>query len=79
MTKGSIISPDPSAFLPLLNLVPVKGSVSELGRYTSAFFARFEQVQKGRSASDDAEVLKRLASEEAMLKVVLEWLSVKPG
>ena len=82
MKKTLFASPDSFSVAPLLALLPVRGSALELEKLTASLFARYEKVRaskKAMGASSDRELLRRAAAEEAMLKHVLEWLSVSTG
>lgn len=81
MKKSILVPPEAFSLAPLLTLLPVCGDISKLDPYASAFFARYDQVQGLRetaSSSGDNDTEKRYASEEAMLRQVLDWLAIKP-
>jgi len=67
---------------PLLVLLPRAGSSGRLETLVSPLYARFEKVSRLVDDLDDsssAEMRKRLVSEQAMLKQVLDWVAQKPG
>ena len=72
--------PDPFSMLPLLSLLPSRGSIARLPDLMSSLFARFEHVAALRKSEEDIEreMARRLSAEEAMLRQVLEWLRVNP-
>ena len=79
MKKPLYSSPDLFSLSPLMALLPVKGMVGELEKLTASLYARYEKVcalKKGVGAEAGDEAYRRIASEEAMLKNVLDWLSV---
>ena len=79
--KRSLASPpDPFSVHPLLAVLPSRGSLVRLEDFRSALFARYEGVQRGlQSAAQNQEIRRRLSAEEAMLRVVLEWLQLADG
>ena len=79
--KRSLASPpDPFSVHPLLAVLPCRGSLARLEDFRSALFARYEGVQRGlHVAAQNPEVRRRLSTEEAMLRAVLEWLQLGDG
>ncbi|NLF25379.1 MAG: hypothetical protein GX589_06940 [Deltaproteobacteria bacterium] len=79
MIKRPLYSPpEPFSLQPLLSFLPVKGSVVELRKTTSALYARYEKVaalRKGLGDASSGESSRRLALEEQMLKQILDWLA----
>ena len=79
MIKRPLYSPpEPFSLQPLLSFLPVKGSVLELRKMTSAFYARYEKVaalKKGLGDGAAGEPSRRLAVEELMLRQILDWLA----
>ena len=71
-------SPDPFSLSPLLAVLPRLGNVSRLETLVSSLFARFESIDALRENVDGAEARARLAHEAAMLRQILDWLSVNP-
>jgi hypothetical protein len=81
MRRSLLDDPDPFALAPLLALLPVKGDLAKLEGFTSSLYARYESVTAARrrlkgEGGDVAAMERGLALEEAMLKRVLETLSV---
>lgn len=73
--------PEPFARSPLLVLLPIRGKVGRLESLTSSLYARYEnivQVKRAVEDGDDPKVGARIAAEESMLRIVLEWLQVEP-
>lgn len=82
MRRPLFSPPDPFSLSPLLSLLPVHGRIGALAALTSSLYARFEKVQALRAELDaevDRDAYRRFASEEAMLKSVLDWLAVHGG
>jgi len=76
VSKRSLFSPpDDFSISPLLSLLPTRGDVNRLSSLNASLFARHEKVVN--STSRGGEDSKRIASEEAMLRQVLEWLEIK--
>ena len=77
--KRSIYSP-PDAFSisPMISLLPVLGRIGKLETLTSSLYARFERVAALQKDDATSANSKRYAAESAMLKAVLDWLSVQP-
>lgn len=76
MSKRSLFSPpDDFSISPMLSLLPTRGNVNKLSSLNASLFARHERVVNSPKNSGDEA--KRLASEEAMLRLVLEWLEIK--
>jgi hypothetical protein len=71
-------APDPFSLSPLLAVLPKLGNVSRLETLVSSLFARFESIDALRDNVDGAEARTRLAQEAAMLRQILDWLSVNP-
>ena len=61
---------------PLLSILPTIGDISRLESYSTAFFARYEQVRElaKKAAQDNAQEAAVYESEARMLRAVLEWL-----
>lgn len=80
MKRQLYSAPDSFSILPLLALLPSKSQAGRLHELTSSLYARFEKVQAliNESSSAGAEAPKRLNAELNMLKLVLDWLAVKP-
>jgi len=80
--KRSIYSPpDPFTLSPMVSLLPVRGKIGKLEGLTSSLYARFEKVSALQSevgSSTKLGAAKRSNAEAAMLKQVLDWLSLKP-
>ena len=67
---------------PLLAILPVRGDIRKIESLSSSIFARHERVTKlqGEAVEElDAGSRRRFELEAAMLKQVLEWLSLTPG
>ena len=79
MKKTLASPPDPFSIHPLLAILPRRGSVAKLGNFRSSLFARCERVTADRSSAAIEEVRRRLQSEEAMLRVVLDWIQASEG
>lgn len=71
--------PDSFSLSPLLSLLPSCGSLTRLEGMVSSLFARQEKVAQSREQGGSKEVERRLNCEEAMLRQILDWLSVKGG
>ena len=81
MKRGILTPPDAFSIVPLLTLLPVSGNISKLDSYSSALFARYDQVTAQREAAQstgDTELELRYAAEEGMLRQLLDWLAIKP-
>lgn len=83
MGRPHFSAPDSFSLFPMLALLPVRGSLKRLEQLTSSLYARYEKVTNlrkeiGVAGEVDREVDKRLVSEEAMLRQVLDWLELKP-
>ena len=79
MKRPILSPPDTFSSSPLLALLPVVGVVGELEKLTSSLFARYERVRAlKKSLDEDAlrESQRRIVAEEAMLRHILDWLSV---
>ena len=79
MKKGLYSNPESFSLSPLLALLPVRGVVGELEKLTSSLFARYERVRALKRSLDEESLRgsqKRIVAEEAMLRQVLDWLSV---
>lgn len=73
---------DAFSLSPLLSLLPVEGDIRELQQYSSALFARFEQVLELRKSAEETHRIDEAQTykvEETMLRSILEWLAIKPG
>lgn len=79
MKRPSLSPPDAFSISPLLALLPVEGEVSKLEELTSSLYARYEKVSvmKRDLGQGVTEHHKRIWAEEAMLKQVMDWLSVR--
>jgi hypothetical protein len=79
MAKRKIVGPvEAFSLAPLLSIIPGDGGTDRLESFTASFFARYEKVRDLRSASGvSKDVDRHYASEEAMLRQVLDWLAVK--
>lgn len=81
MKRSLIDGPDPFVLAPALALVPSLGQVSKLASLQQSLHARREknealrQEMERQNSSRDRDGLRRIAAEEAMLSVVLGWLS----
>lgn len=71
--------PDSFSLSPLLALLPSCGSITRLEGMISSLFARQEKVAQLREQGGSKELERRLGCEEAMLRQILDWLSVKGG
>ena len=83
MKRSPFSAPDSFSLLPLLALLPVRGSLKRLELLTSSLYARYEKVtatrkELGVSGDSDRSVDKRLFAEEEMLRQTLDWLELKP-
>lgn len=72
-------SPDPFSLSPLLSLLPSCGSISRLESLVPSLFARHEKVVSLKEQAQSKESERRFSLEEAMLRQILDWLTVKPG
>ena len=80
MKKPAYSPPDPFSMLPLLSILPSVGKIQRLESFSSSLFARYESVSgvtKG-SAEINRDLAQRIGAEEGMLRLVLDWLQVKP-
>ncbi len=80
MKRGILTPPDAFSIAPLLSLLPITGSISKLESYSSALFARFDQVsslREGAKGAGETDLELRYGVEEAMLRQVLDWLANK--
>lgn len=71
--------PEPFALSPLLALLPEVGDVGRLESLTPSLYARQEKVEAAKAESTEKESERRYASEAAMLRQILEWLTDKGG
>jgi hypothetical protein len=71
--------PDSFSLSPLLALLPDGGSLYRLETLVSSLYARQETVEALREDAPDRDSERRYASEAAMLRQILEWLSERPG
>lgn len=81
MAESLYSPPDPFTLAPLLALLPVRGRIGALDALTNSLYARYEkvkQLQEEAVKAEDRENYRRLSSEQAMLKQVLEWLQIHP-
>ncbi|MGI6524304.1 MAG: hypothetical protein ACOX2O_03285 [Bdellovibrionota bacterium] len=79
MEKSKYSAPDNFSISPFLALLPVLGSVSDLEQMSNSMFARYEKVnlmKKGFAGAVDSDDYRKILAEEAMLKHVLDWLSI---
>lgn len=67
--------PDAFSLSPLASILPSVGRVARLEEALSSLFARHETVQSALRA-EEGDALD-LQAEEAMLREILAWLSVK--
>lgn len=75
------MSTDSFSLLPLFSLLPPEGDIREISQYSSAFYARFEEVlqlRKQAESSASTDDVQKYRNEEVMLRNVLEWLAIKP-
>ena len=82
MRKQIYSPPDPFTLSPLLALLPVIGKVGNLPSLSTSLYARYENVKNALHGSElkvDSAAMQAFASEEAMLKQVLEWLQIISG
>jgi len=82
MRRPLFSAPDAFSLTPLLALLPVKGRIGSLAALTSSLYARYEKVQALRRELNpelDRDPYRRFSSEEAMLKQVLDWLTLHHG
>lgn len=79
MKKHLASPPDPFSIHPLLAILPRRGSVAKLENFRSSLFARYERVTAERASAPLEEARRRLLSEEAMLRVVLDWIQASEG
>ncbi len=70
--------PDSFSVHPLLAILPRHGSLNKLENLQSSLFARYETVASARAGAD-AESQRKLQSEEAMLRAVLDWIQASEG
>jgi len=78
--RSRFSAPDPYTLSPLFALLPEQGQLIDLEGLSSSLFARLDGLlafKDGLDRDRQREELKRVAAEEAMLRVALEWLSVK--
>ena len=79
MKKGLYSPPDAFSLSPMLTLLPVKGNIGKVTDYQSSLYARFENVAEMKAQLSDGDMnsdaRRSLEAEEAMLKVVLDWLA----
>ena len=80
MKKSLYSRPESFTLSPLVSLLPVMGDVSQLEPLTSSLFARYERVIGliGEIEKGGGNVPKAYYSEQAMLRQVLDWLSIDP-
>ena len=80
MRKTMFSPPEDFSLSPLLAILPSKGNAAKLSEMNSSLYARYEKVamlHKELADLADKSSVKRIISEELMLKHVLEWLEVK--
>ena len=78
MKRNLFAPPDEFETLPLLALLPNPGRVSQLKKFTSSLYARFEKVNTMRESIEGAqgEEHQRVRAEHAMLRHVLDWMEL---
>lgn len=77
-SKGSG-APEPFSLSPMLALLPRLGSASRLELLVTSLFARHEAVEAQREVVEGSDRKVQTASEAAMLRQILDWLSVQTG
>jgi hypothetical protein len=85
MKKAIFSRPDPYGLAPFTLLLPAGADISRLQGFTSSLFARYERVsalikelESQNPPEEGAIEAGKLAAEEAMLKQVLDYLSLSP-
>jgi hypothetical protein len=71
--------PDSFSLAPLVALLPQRGKLARLESLVPSLFARYESVEQLRGVANDREVERSYGVESAMLRLILDWLAVKPG
>ena len=79
MKKPLASPPDPFSVHPLLAILPRRGSVNKLESFRSSLFARYERVGNEVGQQTTVEGKRRLQNEQAMLRVVLDWIQTSEG
>jgi hypothetical protein len=80
MKRSLAAGADPFTIHPLLSILPSRGSLARLDELRSALYARYEVVQRGLQARPtSSESQRKAVAEEAMLRIVLEWLQADEG
>jgi len=77
-SKGSG-APEPFSLSPMLALLPRLGSASRLELLVTSLFARHEAVEGLREVAEGSVRKNQTAAESAMLRQILDWLSVQTG
>jgi len=78
--RSRFSAPDPYTLSPLFALLSEQGQLIDLEGLSSSLFARLDgllTVKENLDRDRQREELKRVTAEEAMLRVALDWLSVK--
>lgn len=78
--RSRFAAPDPYTLSPLFALLPEHGQLIDLEGLSSSLFARLDgllSIKESLDRDQQREEVKKLVAEEAMLRVALEWLSVK--
>lgn len=79
MSDQSIYArPDEFSLNPFIAVLPVIGQINKLQSLSNALFVKYEKVHAALQGLEEdvlnPEHRKRLAAEEAMLRLSLEWL-----
>ena len=69
--------PEPFSLSPLLALLPDVGEIGRLESLVSSLYARQEKVGALKAEASEKEVERRYATELAMLRQILEWVTQK--
>jgi hypothetical protein len=72
-------TPDSFSLAPLVALLPQRGKLSRLESLVPSLFARYESVEQLRGEAGEREIERSYGAESAMLRLILDWLAVKPG
>lgn len=79
MKKPLASPPDSFSVHPLLAILPRTGSLNKLESFQSALFARYERVSASRASATTSDSQRKFQNEEAMLRVVLDWIQTSEG
>jgi hypothetical protein len=71
--------PDSFSLAPLVALLPQRGKLTRLESLVPSLFARYESVEQMRGEAGDRDAERSYGAESAMLRLILDWLAVKPG